>query len=448
MARQMNYTNSNDLLTTPPPIVDADVSARWKRTWKREVVMTVILPDDVVDTELYVKTTRGHIGIQMDPWMSCSWKRNWSTVHSPNTQTKEKIRKYRLQRAGRRISLFRTAGRNSYRSPRPDFRCKNGSYKHHRRSPSPARSAVRRQDPSPSTKPQWRKLIEEENWSDSTESAAEVATNDQQSATQDKVRSTILSPESPPDHERGLPTTDYIPKSPIYRPAGYSDEEEDSELDSEFDFNLDEENWDENHSSTSPKDPNPPEEEVPQKDTPAEQKERSPTPQPNQTDLLTGLTRIADKVNPANSADPVTEPANFKKRRMFNSHKRLDMPYKMKDWPNKEDDQDKTTQTTVMDPTQENDKPTKTSAGDKFLVTIPLEPMTSPPAIIHPIPATPSSQAPDVPANFSTKLNKVAKMRTGPICYKAKLVQTMNTRPRVILQRLPLKGEETHSDTI
>ena len=111
MTRQMNFTNSNELLTTPPPIVDADVSARWKRTWKREVVMTVILPDDVVDTELYVKTTRGHIGIQMDPWMSCSWKRNWSTVHSPNTQTKEKIRKYRLQRAGRRISLFRTAGR-------------------------------------------------------------------------------------------------------------------------------------------------------------------------------------------------------------------------------------------------------------------------------------------------------------------------------------------------
>ena len=113
MTRQMNFTNSNELLTTPPPIVDADVSARWKRTWKREVVMTVILPDDVVDTELYVKTTRGHIGIQMDPWMSCSWKRNWSTVHSPNTQTKEKIRKYRLQRAGRRISLFRTAGKTA-----------------------------------------------------------------------------------------------------------------------------------------------------------------------------------------------------------------------------------------------------------------------------------------------------------------------------------------------
>ena len=157
MARQMNF--SNELLTTPPPIVDSDVSARWKRTWKREVVMTVILPDDVVDTELYVKTTKGHIGIQMDPWMSCSWKRNWSPAHPPNTQTKEKMRKYRLQRAGRRISLFRTAGssRNSYRSPRPQPWCKNGNHKHHRRSPSPARSAARRQDPSPSAQPQWKR---------------------------------------------------------------------------------------------------------------------------------------------------------------------------------------------------------------------------------------------------------------------------------------------------
>ena len=144
------------------------------------------------------------------------------------------MRKYRLQRAGRRISLFRTAGssRNSHRSPRPEPWCKNIYHKHHRRTPSPAKSAARRQDPSPSAQPQWKKKTEEENWSDSTESAAEAATYHQQSATQDKVKSTILSPESPPDYERGLSTTDYIPKSPIYHPAGYSDEEEDSELDS------------------------------------------------------------------------------------------------------------------------------------------------------------------------------------------------------------------------
>ena len=29
--------------------------------------MTLTMPHDVVDTEVYIKTTRGHSGIQMDP---------------------------------------------------------------------------------------------------------------------------------------------------------------------------------------------------------------------------------------------------------------------------------------------------------------------------------------------------------------------------------------------
>ena len=53
--------------------------------------MTIIMPNDVVDTEVYVKTFRGHTGIQMDPWMPCTWRRNWTSTHPPpNTQTKEK----------------------------------------------------------------------------------------------------------------------------------------------------------------------------------------------------------------------------------------------------------------------------------------------------------------------------------------------------------------------
>ena len=124
------------------------------------------------------------------------------------------------------------------------------------------------------------------------------------------------------------------------------------------------------------------------------------------------------------------------------------MAYKLNKWP-KTDEQDKATQVTEMDTIQEEDQPTKSSTGDNdTLVTIPLETMTSPPDIIHPIPSTSSSQPPDVPANFSTKLNRVAKMRTGPICYKAKLVQAITTKPRVILQRLPLEGYQVHSDTI
>ena len=66
--------SSNPLTTPPPPIVGREVSARWKRTWKGQVIMTIVMPDDVVDTEVYVKTSKGHIGLQVDPWMSYSWK--------------------------------------------------------------------------------------------------------------------------------------------------------------------------------------------------------------------------------------------------------------------------------------------------------------------------------------------------------------------------------------
>ena len=310
MARQMY--SSNELLTIPPPIVGTDVSARWKRTWKGEVVMTVIMPDDVVDTEVYVKTSKGHIGIQMDPWMSCSWKRNWSLTHPPNTQTKEKMRKYRLQRAGRRISLFRTAGRprqmnNSHWSPRPEAR---SSTPYRRRTPSPTKSAVRKHNPSPSAQLQWTKNTTKGDWSDeSTDSAseAEAAVYHKEAETPGKIQSTILSPESPPEYEKGLSSLDYVPKSPVYYPAGYSDGE--SEKDSLLDLD---ENWDEDNSSDGPKNPTPPEEEASQKDTSAEQKERSPTPQPNKNKtednlgniyldsdevLLTKLTKIADTVN-------------------------------------------------------------------------------------------------------------------------------------------------------
>ena len=56
----------------------------------------------------------------------------------------------------------------------------------------------------------------------------------------DKVESTILSPESPPEYEKGLTSLDYVPKSPVYHTAGYSDGE--SDKDSLID--LGDENWD------------------------------------------------------------------------------------------------------------------------------------------------------------------------------------------------------------
>ena len=92
-------------------------------------------------------------------------------------------------------------------------------------------------------------------WSDvsSTDSAPETAAYHKESTVPGKIQSTILSPESPPDYERGLSNLDYVPKSPVYYPAGYSDG--DSDKDSLID--LHEENWDEeDHSPVRSKDSN------------------------------------------------------------------------------------------------------------------------------------------------------------------------------------------------
>ena len=66
----------NASLKTPPSIDGTEVSAKWNRTYNGEVIMTIRMPMDTVDSEVYIKTPRGHSGIQMDPWMSSTWMRN------------------------------------------------------------------------------------------------------------------------------------------------------------------------------------------------------------------------------------------------------------------------------------------------------------------------------------------------------------------------------------
>ena len=386
----------------------------------------------------------------------------------PNTQTKEKIRKFRLLKAGRRISLFRTAGRprqrwNSHWSPRPEARC----HTHHpeRRTPSPTKQAAQDPRPSPFAKAQMTKKRERGDWSDdsSTDSAPETAYHEQ-SKVPGKIQSTILSPESPPEYEKGLSNLDYVPKPPVYYPAEYSDVSDQDSL-----IDLNDEDWDEDHSARSQKSPSQPEKETTLKSPSAEEKtEQSPSPQPetyqpgdrignvyldSDEQIFKKLSKIADSVY------PVADEDCWKKRRMFNTYSRLDMAAKLNQWQ-KTDDQKNSTedpQATGSDTMHKEDQATQFPTGDKdtptqkhldIPLTFPVEPMTCPPDIVHPIPSTSSQMPPDVPANFSTKLNKVAKMRTGPICYKAKLVNAMTTRPRVILQRLPIQDIKIHSATI
>ena len=83
--------------------------------------------------------------------------------------------------------------------------------------------------------------------------------------------------------------------------------------------------------------------------------------------------------------------------------------------------------------------------------SIPVEPLTGPPKVIHPLPQV-SPQAllpppPGVLANFSVKLNSVAKMLTGPPSKEAQMLTAMTTQPRVVLKKLSPEEIQSHSSS-
>ena len=112
MAQGKIYRNSSNLIT-PPAIQGPEVSATW-RTCRGEVLMTVQMPQDTVDFEVYVKTPRGHSAVTMDPWTSSTWRKPWNKYHTPNKVTKDKLNRFAQQKTCRRISLNRTTGRQGH----------------------------------------------------------------------------------------------------------------------------------------------------------------------------------------------------------------------------------------------------------------------------------------------------------------------------------------------
>ena len=123
MAQGEVYRNCSSL-TTPPAIQGPEVSASWRRTSRGDVLMTVQMPQDTVDSEVYVKTPRGHLAVNMDPWTSSTWRKPWNKHHTPNKVTKDKMTRFTQQKTHRGISLNKTAGRQSWNkrsnwSPRP-----------------------------------------------------------------------------------------------------------------------------------------------------------------------------------------------------------------------------------------------------------------------------------------------------------------------------------------
>ena len=81
----------------------------------------------------------------------------------------------------------------------------------------------------------------------------------------------------------------------------------------------------------------------------------------------------------------------------------------------------------------------------------PVEPLTGPPKIVHQFPEIgPQTLLPPPPgilANFSVKLNSVAKMHTGPPSKETQMLATMTTQPKVMLKRLSPEEIQSHTST-
>ena len=70
----------------------------------------------------------------------------------------------------------------------------------------------------------------------------------------------------------------------------------------------------------------------------------------------------------------------------------------------------------------------------------PVGPLTGPPKVVHPFPEigpqTLLSPPPGILANFSVKLNSIAKMHTGPPPQEAHILTTLTTQPKAMLKRM------------
>ena len=81
----------------------------------------------------------------------------------------------------------------------------------------------------------------------------------------------------------------------------------------------------------------------------------------------------------------------------------------------------------------------------------PVEPLMGPPKIVHPFPDVGSQTllppSPEILANFSVKLNSIAKMHTGPPPKEAQMLTALTTQPKVMLKRMSPEEIQNHTSS-
>ena len=185
--------------------------------------MTVQMPQDTVNSEVYVKTPRGHSAVNMDPLTSSTWRKPWNKHHTPNKVTKDKLSRFTQQKTHRGISLHRTAGRQGW------SRRSNWSLRPNKDHNPRAFGLISGPCTSPSSRQQKLNKVRKEEASPNPRKRAREGTpfnphdtpvviSSDEEEEQDKT-----SPTSPPDPA----VYEYQPKSPVYPPPSDSSNEGD-----------------------------------------------------------------------------------------------------------------------------------------------------------------------------------------------------------------------------
>ena len=439
--------------------------------------MTVQMPQDTVNSEVYVKTPRGHSAVNMDPWTSSTWRKPWNKHHTPNKVTKDKLSRFTQQKTHRGISLNKTAGRQGWSkrsnwSPRPNkghnpraFGLISGPCT----SPSSRQqklNKVRKEEASPNP----RKRIREATPFNPYDAPVVISSDDEEE--QEKT-----SPTSPPDHEKGHPAVyEYQPKSPVYPPPSDSSDEEDfssipdlatpAEEMSPVPDQLNDSGYE--TQDTAPADVNADQDSFQDKDrqkTLAQALEDDLSKAPWQKESAKGpledLEKIAKVVKPIYDGFWHDRDQDIIDR-LDQAAKRLKEKRAAQLQDNKEDDTAIPATSNLEKSCSLCDEPighhvlqcTKETLQDTLKDVIhstPVEPLTGPPKIVHPFPEIgPQTLLPPPPgilANFSVKLNSVAKMHTGPPSKEAQMLTTMTTQPKVMLKKLSPEEIQSHTSS-
>ena len=198
-------------------------------------MISLKVPQDIVDVELFVKMTKGHFGILMDPWSSSSWRKYWSQQHTPNKITKEKIWCLQQVKAERRISLYRMAGQSlmkrlTWKTALPQYNPRaEGLLEQNDPQPKGAGKIQRKLNRvrfKSRPRKRQRPMSEEDEETDPTIIVS--SDEDGQKAQEEEHTREEEPPQSPPEEEKGNLPYSYTPRSPPYSPPEDDDWETES----------------------------------------------------------------------------------------------------------------------------------------------------------------------------------------------------------------------------